>query len=455
MTRRLLIGALWPVALAHMVAAQTPEPESPAIPSPRTAKDGSSGNGILVMKTAGQPERQLQILKTNHLPDGDVVVEVRDLSSGHVYTLTNPPGMSATGSRSTASLAPSVVQPAVKPQRPTGAMAPTERAPVVPLTNPDQQRLSLLRPPANTAPAGNPPAGTTARSLHQSAPPASFAPPPRPRQAQPQVAPPAEQPGFIQRLFGAKPKPVPAPRVYVLPEQNDSAPKMAANPPAPRPAALPIRAIEPVVAVEPASAPIQAPDLSANLAPRRMPVVSLERQGLPPAQVEELRTHPAPVVASMPQPLPATIHPEPVAPAHDPEVIVPAVATGVQAPPLTPVAMHVPTEPTGDYEFEVIQREFQAHLETLRTHARPSFRIEAAADLLNGRFARSPEVLQALVHAVQHDPEPVVRGYCIRCLSVLEHADTEYIRRLGLWAKAPEPVVALAAQEALTHLTGR
>lgn len=50
-----------------------------------TAPEGE----VLTIRTAGQPERRVQVVKSESMPDGNVVTDVRDLATGETFTLMN------------------------------------------------------------------------------------------------------------------------------------------------------------------------------------------------------------------------------------------------------------------------------------------------------------------------------------------------------------------------------
>src|SRR4029079_5345677 len=64
-----------------------PRPATPV--SPPAATDGAPGGPIIVLKTAGQPDRQVRVIRSERGPDGKVLTEVKDLTTGDVYTMVD------------------------------------------------------------------------------------------------------------------------------------------------------------------------------------------------------------------------------------------------------------------------------------------------------------------------------------------------------------------------------
>ena len=48
---------------------------------------------VLTIRTSGQPERKVTVLRTERMPDGTILADVRDTATGITYTLTNPSGL--------------------------------------------------------------------------------------------------------------------------------------------------------------------------------------------------------------------------------------------------------------------------------------------------------------------------------------------------------------------------
>ena len=311
MKRWLLTGVAATVAWGGSAAAQAPQPATPV--SPPAAKDGPPGGPIIVIKTAGQPDRRVQVIRSERGPDGKVLTEVRDLATGDVYSMVDVnPGGTLDAPAKPATPATPAWTPVRKPAGGTDSQANLPRAkdrPADPL---------LGGTPAATAPAQD------------------------------------SKPRFFGRVFGKAETPT-------------------------QPAAKP--------------APVARTMAPPTTAPAAMPAM--------PA---------GPVQA----------------------------AASVAAPPMKPS--------------EQMREDISQYIQDLQSHPRPSFRMEAASGLADGRYAARAEVKQALATAAKDDPAGVVRGHCIACLSKLGYADPEYVRRLQLWANDPDPAVQSAAADALAKL---
>lgn len=321
MTRWLLTGVAATVAWGGSAAAQAPRPATPV--SPPAARDGAPGGPIIVMKTAGQPDRRVQVIRSERGPDGKVLTEVKDLATGEVYTMTdvNPGG---------------------------DLDAPAKAAPAKPAA----KDAGLPRAKDRTA---DPLLGGRTTS------------------GMPTPATPTKEtkPRIFGRVFGKAETPPPP-----------------VAPPAARPA--------------PAARPTAQPTYA---------------------------------------PAPASATPIPVMPA-------PAATT----PPAGPVQASATVAAPAVRPSEQMKGEIAQYVQDLKAHPRPSFRMEAATGLTDGRYAGRAEVKQALATAAKDDPAGAVRGHCIACLSKLGYADPEHVRRLHLWADDPDPAVRRAAQEAVAKL---
>lgn len=103
---------------------------------------------------------------------------------------------------------------------------------------------------------------------------------------------------------------------------------------------------------------------------------------------------------------------------------------------------------------EQMRSEIAQPISDLRSHVRPSFRMESATALAEGRYGSQDEVKAALAQSARTDPAPVVRGHCVRLLSRLGYADPGYVADLRRWAAHPEPAVRRAAADALARVGG-
>lgn len=122
MNRRVWCGSLATTAAwVGVVTAQAPPAAAPAAATP-AATDGP----VYVMKTAGQPERRVKVVKSEKLPDGTFLTDVKDLATGVVYTLTNPAvlGTPATTAATAAAPAPKPTAVASNPLPPANTYVP-------------------------------------------------------------------------------------------------------------------------------------------------------------------------------------------------------------------------------------------------------------------------------------------------------------------------------------------
>lgn len=231
MTRWLLRAAA--VAVGWTGAA-TAQPLTPAaLANTGTAVAPNDGD-VLLMRTTGQPERQLKVLKRSTFSDGESLVDVRDTTSGQTFTIpgkladllpryaagkTPPAAAPEPGIAPAAPVAPAVAPslnpaplPAPQPRQtlppnPTPAPRPSETVwkPVAADTAP----LPLVAPP--TTPPALVPIGSAAvnPAAPVPAPPAQVAPtdrwkpiplpPPPPMAPSPTPNPPGDDDGIVAR----------------------------------------------------------------------------------------------------------------------------------------------------------------------------------------------------------------------------------------------------------------
>jgi hypothetical protein len=313
MTRWLLTGAVAAAAWSGSVYGQAPRPAVPATPAAPAVTDGQPGGPIITLKSPGQPERRVQVLRSTRGPDGKVTSEVKDLATGEVYTMVD-------------------VNPGGDLDTPTAVLPPSPDA--LP-----RAKDRTFDPLLGGGPAAAMPTTET-------------------------------KPGFFRRLLG-KPQASPA---GPLPSGSRTTPTTTSAP-APAPAPTPTPVLMPVTPPTHSSAP-------------------------PPAPIQ------------------------------------PTIA--LSARPLRPS--------------EQMREDIDEYLENLKSHPRPSLRMEAASGLADGRYAARAEVKKALVAAAKGDPAAIVRSHCIACLSKLGYADPEYVRELHQWAADANPLVAQAATNALAKL---
>ena len=116
-----------PTASTVPAALAQPRPTGPAFEQP-----------IVLMRTAGQPDRQLKVIKHSTYSDGEAVSEVQDVLSGQIFTL--PGKVVAMLPKATGSVAPpapisspvTVPTPPVRPSSPVGLPVPKAVEPPMP-----------------------------------------------------------------------------------------------------------------------------------------------------------------------------------------------------------------------------------------------------------------------------------------------------------------------------------
>lgn len=94
---------------------------------------------VVLMRTAGQADRQLKVLKLSNYADGESIAEVQDVVSGQIFTL--PGKVVATLPKANGASTPPLVvapisEPVVAPVPVTPPVAPTVQAPQAPLPVP-------------------------------------------------------------------------------------------------------------------------------------------------------------------------------------------------------------------------------------------------------------------------------------------------------------------------------
>jgi hypothetical protein len=480
MNRRVWVGSLATTAAwVGFATAQAPPANPPAGSSSNTAVDGP----VYVMKTAGQPERRVQVVKSEKLPDGTYLTDVKDLASGVVYTLTNP---NVLGTTTTPPPAPKPTAVAattgyVPPPPPT--TAPLPRGTPRPLFGsfPNQQQYATNKTKAGErlVPAEQVPAGALPQARDRKADPllAGAATTPAamtartPYPAGTTVA--ADSPSVLSNVFGQKSKDLPAPRVGVRP------PPVAVLPEPPRQAAVPAPEPQPTIKVAQVS-PVVMPSVAAATIPpipkaevspvaEGLSIPSIAADARPSAATGIFDSQPAAAVekptVAIP-PIPTT----PIPPIDAPPVVTapPAVEPpplptvlpmpAVEPPPLPLPSVSLPPAPTGvpSGAVPVVARAVEAALpvdvqvmiDQLKGHKRPSFRMENATALAESAYAKHPDVLAALLHGAMNDTTGVVRGHCIGQLATLRYGDAAFVQALDTWTADAEPAVRRAAAAA-------
>ena len=126
-------------------AATVPAALAQARPAPAAAPAGDSA--IVRMRTAGQPDRQLKVLRVTSYTEGESVAEVQDVQTGQTFTL--PGKVVAMLPKEAANAAPPVAAPPTPVVRPTPAVVekPVPKPTPAPEAQP-QPKVLFLPPPA-------------------------------------------------------------------------------------------------------------------------------------------------------------------------------------------------------------------------------------------------------------------------------------------------------------------
>ena len=106
----------WALAAAGVVAgwagAQTPTTApSPKPATPKAGTEAAPGAGVMVLKTAGQPDRKVRVVRSTKSADGRVVTEVKDVATGETLLVSD----TSKGGRTDAVVATTPQLPPVKP----------------------------------------------------------------------------------------------------------------------------------------------------------------------------------------------------------------------------------------------------------------------------------------------------------------------------------------------------
>ncbi len=504
MTRWLLRAAAVTAGWTGFAAAQSLPPAALAstgtVPAPAVRTAAPDEAVVLLMRTTGQPDRKLKVLKRSTFDDGETLVDVRDVGTGQTFTL---PGkladkMPRAGAAPLAA-PPQSVQPPLAVAVSKPPVADTVSAP--------------LPPSATVPPAPSPSAVPEWKAITTDAPPATkvkatapepvLVPVPSPTAVPPPLT--AKMPQPLPAPVGPpdrwKPIPLPLPPVpSPTPKPPDDGAEITVRGQMPsslggrptafqRPAAAAPQPWTDAPGTLPASdrlLPNALPSLSVP-----PPPLSLSLPPLPPKAVvitpptpeppKPVRVSPPTFVPRMPAALPppamTTVEP-PKPPAVTPPppatpgmarltVPLPEVPVSPPAPQVTTERMSswTPTAPKiaverswGDDPLaRAVLQEMRPLENDLTTAARPTVRMAAASHLAEMRYAARPEVKAVLVRSAMTDPAMPVRTECVRALAQLGYSDPEYIAYLHATAGdryAPE-LLRLVAAEALRQLRPR
>lgn len=509
----------------------------------------NAGGPVYVMKTAGQPERRVQVVRSEVQPDGSILTDVKDLASGTIYTLNNPaflgkspvaaaPAPTAAPVPPPASAPPTLAPgtprplfgyfPGQAPQAKPSTAQPSISKPFVPQSAvaqrdrliPAEQPSSTGLPQARDRKADPLLAG--ANSAGASSPAAMTSRTPFPRLANM----PTDPPSVLGKVFGDPLKNQPRPRVGTLPSESASSttnttsnvaipkwkPDVTVVMPTVASAAVPTKKTSPTdlashptppqpsvpTVATPASLPAQAdtaiatglavPTIDPNAKPSAATGLFDSQSSVAAVAIPRIMDPVEPMVASAQSvalpPLAETrtapvATPEPVASAPNtsapkidtpPAIGIPHTPSVVQAAPVaaTSPAISVPSipmidgaatstvpAPTSAVPAAELPRTILQKIEDLKTHKRPSFRMENATELAESPYAKHPTVIEALLHGAANDKTGVVRGHCITQLADIGYTDPTFLTLLGTWSQDREPAVQRAAIAAKAKLAGQ
>ena len=463
---------------------------------------------VLLMRTAGQPDRTLKVLKRSTFPDGDALVDVQDVTTGQRFTLPakladrlprggataavasaapppprmyppppvpQPPRTFAPPLRPAVAVAP-VAQPAYVPQpQPTPAPAPAVTTASAPPVAPTPVLIPAVKlewkaiapaPPAPVpvaappvampaTPALNPVPSDALQPAGVPTPPLNpFAPPLRPadrwkpiRTAPPAATPPTEG-GLVIR--GQMPASLGGrPTAFTKPGGFAS----RGRPPADALGTLPLVGVpspvhaRPVVELPPPPTARLPQSVSAVPVPA-LPSFELPRAPVAVAPLPAMPTQPAePGYARLTVPSPVESPPPP-----SPTFADTRPASWTRTSPTVVMERTVAEENLR----RVVMHELRPLEEEMATALRPSVRMTAARNLADMRYAARPEVKAVLARSAMTDPSAAVRAACVRALAQLGYADAEYVTYLQATADGDAPdTLRLAAAESLRRLRPR
>ena len=375
-----------------------------------SAMDGIREGEILIVRTAGQPERRLKVLRISTIPDGPALADVKDQESGRTYTL---PIIALAGALRGSSALP---------------LNSPSAAAVTATATPQMNRYS---PPTDTAMRTETPAAAPTLT---GVPPvvSSSPPPPAAFQRHPFVGklPAGARPQLTHGTVQPWPQMLPAAATPVTSPQST------------------VRNAAPVPAWQ-RPAPVPEPrNLQQTHHPSEYPTATLSES---PAfqrlrQAIQAADKPKPVVAQayVPTPAPVAVEmPGEPAPVHAVSYQQPQP---IRAEFSSKLATTLPSQMT---------TEITPFLHDLKNALRPSLREIAATALAEGRYGSRPEVKAVLAQAAMTDPAPSVRAHCIGLLSSLGYHERQYLDYLRAAGYSEAGEVKSAAVAALARLIPR
>jgi hypothetical protein len=402
---------------------------------------------VVTLRTAGQPDRKLQILKTERLPDGKILTEVRDLATGQVFTVadTKVLGSSEPGQSALPKVAPAAVTvtpPAQPPQYLPGTNVTQSN--LLPLAKPRQSDPLLGQAPSTMPSTSNVPTPqstypTLVGKLRENRTAAEIAP------TTSTVAP--QQSAMSKALFGN----------YSDPPQQQSTLVGRITEPSPAKPATTVASsggLKAAVFGTPTNQPAETPTLMGKLfgdKPDATTMPTPPTQAVRPPSTGIIRPNAAATngPARIATAIPVIEQPVAYAPMAAPVMPKPVIQQA-EAVSLRPIS----TDPR-DPNFTVVppkpmtMKQIEDMVKDLRMHHKPSSRLEAANLLANCPMAGMVEVRQILAEASYRDPVPVVRAHCIDLLTKMNYDEPNYRKYVESLVNDEEPAVQRAARNAV------
>lgn len=293
---------------------------------------------IVTMRTAGQPDRKVKVLRTETMPDGSQFTELKDVATGAVYSIMGPPPAADPFPTAAPAMAPGEKLVPVN----DAALPRAKPRPADPLLGAQANlgtkstSVAAAASVAKSAPAG-PTQSRLAAALFGAGTPAPT-PQPAPSQqvVKQQPAQPQPVPQKPVQLYAARPEPKQSAFSKALfGEWSQSAPQPLAQRTQPPIVTVPPRATPPktVVAAKPTPPAARKPEFAAPV----VAVAARAPEPAPPVMAAPPRSAPAVGVASH-----LTLPPQPSAPAK-PVVAAPVdVVAAKPTPPVEPAAVAKP-----------------------------------------------------------------------------------------------------------------
>jgi hypothetical protein len=388
---------------------------TPAALANTTATQSTAAGQILVFRTAGQPDRRLQVENVRPLPDGGTLADIKDMDTGELFSV---PGSVLAKMNEPPKQKP---QPQVQPE-PQHAAKP----------------LSGELPPVAAAPVANAPSAVPVQSHQQQVlTPLTAAPTPVTKRATPQYVAESFTNDAGQKVIRYVKQPD-----TVLPQvQSEPSTPVSTQPnqttPATQTAAIPTAPKTPIATEQARLTQVQ---WRSSQAPERI------RHGQVWHRAKPIE----------PEPQPVTAPPEP----SSYGTVIRGQIPDAPAPQLPQVYLeraqysrYAPSARVRQKSIEqLVEEETKDLVYTLTTGLRPSEREAAATGLAECRYASRPEIKRTLARAALADPAVSVRSHCIGLLSKLGYHEPDYVVYLRWCAKSEHPMLQTSAFLALSKL---